>query len=56
MIVIYDRKNQLCNRIWSFVPLISYCIANNTKITILFFGECVHYFANVNIIKKHTFS
>lgn len=48
MIICYDKTGQLCNRLWSFVPVIAHCMEQRCKLVILFFDEYAQYFPNIN--------
>jgi hypothetical protein len=47
MIICYDKSGQLCNRLWSFVPIIAHCIDKDSKLLVLFFDEYIHLFPNI---------
>ncbi len=56
MIILNDKPNQLCNRIWSQAPLVAKCLGDNGEIIIPFFGEYAHLFENLNRINNIRFS
>ncbi len=39
MIIFNEQKNQLCNRLFAFLPSIAFALENDEKILILFFSE-----------------
>lgn len=52
MILLLDKPNQLCNRIWSQAPLIALCLKENRKIIIPTFGKYASLFDNLNKAKN----
>lgn len=39
MIIINEQKNQLCNRLFAFLPSIAFALENNEKLLVLFFSK-----------------
>jgi len=39
MIIFNEQKNQLCNRLFAFLPSIAFALENNEKMLVLFFSE-----------------
>ena len=47
MKIIYDAPGQTCNRLWSYVALISKAITDNDKVVILRFDRMINNFSNL---------
>ena len=52
MIIITDRPGQLSNRLWSYTPLIAFCLEHNINLKVLYFNHYSRYFVNVNRIEN----
>jgi len=52
MYIIYDSPGQTCNRLWSYLDMVGYCIIKNKKIFVLFFEPDIKYFDNL-LNSKH---
>lgn len=56
MILLLDKPNQLCNKIWSQAPLIAFCLAEGGEMIIPSFGSYSPLFDNLNKKKNIHFS
>ena len=56
MLIIFDKPGQLCNRLWSYAPFISYSMCNKVNLRILFFQEYKGLFDNSLSFKNIRFS
>ena len=56
MIIIFDKPNQLCNRLWAMTPFIAQSLNNKTKIKILFSTEYQHEVKRARRIDRVSFT
>lgn len=56
MIIIFDKPNQLCNRIWSQAPIIARSLASKERVKVPFFGIYAPLFENLYSIDHINFS
>lgn len=47
MKIIIDRPGQTCNRLWSYVALVSQAISRQSKVSILKFDNTINHFPNI---------
>jgi len=52
MIVVIDRPGQLCNRLWAYTPLISFCLKYDIQLRVLYFNNYHTNFSDVNCKKN----
>lgn len=55
MIIINDKPGQLCNQLWSYIPLIARALKYKVTFLSLYFEDNYHHFENLNCNKQIKF-